>query len=97
MVSIPANLLVGPIIPLVMFFGFLTGFSGFVNQYLSLVFSYISFVLVFYIIKITEIFSSLSFAAIDISSFSLGLTVIIYLIYLVVVLKNGMVSAHNSE
>ncbi len=86
LVSIPANLLVGPIIPATMFFGFLTGLVGFVNYHLSLVFSYISYVFLFYIIKVTELFSSLSFASISISSFPLSLTIMIYFFYIVAVL-----------
>lgn len=87
-VSIPANLLVGPVIPAVMFFGFITGLAGFFNYYLSLVFSYVAYLILFYIITVTEFFSSFSFASIETSSFPLVVTILIYAFYIQIIISS---------
>ncbi|MDO8493662.1 MAG: ComEC/Rec2 family competence protein [bacterium] len=86
LVSIPANLLVGPVVPYTMFLGFVTGLAGYISYYLSLLFSPIAYFLLLYIVKVTEFFSSLSFASIIIAFFPLSLTIIIYVAYLITVL-----------
>lgn len=85
LVSIPANLLVGPVVPYAMSLGFLTGFMGYLNYYLSLIFACISYALLFYIIKVAEIFSSIPFASINTPPFSPWAVMMIYLIYLMIV------------
>ena len=85
LVSIPANLLVGPVIPVTMFLGFLTGFVGYISYYVSLIFGVCSYFFLFYIIKITEPFSALPFASISISSFPLIITIGIYMIYFAII------------
>jgi competence protein ComEC len=98
LVSIPANLLIGPVVPATMFFGFLTGSLGFLNYYLSLFFSFVSYFLLHYIIKVTEIFSSLPFASLDNISFSLWMTVIVYIAYIAVIyseIQSGVVGPIN--
>jgi competence protein ComEC len=85
LVSIPVNLLIGPVIPATMFFGFLTGSVGFISYHLSLFFSYISYIFLYYIIRITEIFSSLPLASLDNIHFPLWMTVMVYVAYLVAI------------
>ncbi len=90
LVSVPANLLVGPVIPFTMFFGFVTGAVGFINYYISSFFSYISFIFLFYIIKITELFASLPLASLNIESFPLGATLAVYILYLWIIFTHDI-------
>ncbi len=69
-VALPANILVSPIVPATMLFGFLTGVSGFVFPAFSTMFSWISFFLLAYVIKISEFFASLPFSWIFLGWFS---------------------------
>lgn len=85
-VAIPANLLIGPVVPAVMFCGFLIGLLGFFSYYLSFVFSPIAYLLLIYIVKVAEIFSSLPFASLTVPLFPLSLTMLIYIAYLGMVL-----------
>ncbi len=47
-VALPANMLVLPVIPLTMLFGFATGFAGLFSPYLSVPFGYFSYILLHY-------------------------------------------------
>jgi competence protein ComEC len=77
-VSLPANILILPIIPLTMFFSFITGMVGFILPILSIPFAYISHLLLMYILSTIHFFASLPFASFTISSFPLILTILIY-------------------
>ena len=78
-VGLLVNLLILPLISLTMLFGFLTGIVGFVSTILSMPFAFISYALLTYELKIVELFSSLPFAAVTISYFSLWLMVLLYI------------------
>lgn len=84
-VSIPANLLIGPVVPVTMFFVFITGLLGFASYYLSLIFSFVTHLLLFYVIKVAEFFSNLPFASASDISFPLSITVSIYIFYIVLI------------
>jgi competence protein ComEC len=81
-VSIPANILILPIIPFAMLFSFLTGILGFISANLSLPFGYISHLLLSYILSIIHFFASLPFASVHTKTFPLVLVILIY-IYLI--------------
>lgn len=78
LVSLPANILILPLIPLTMFFSFLTGIFGFISVTLSIPFAYISDLLLSYILFIIHFFASLPFASVTIKSFPLIITIILY-------------------
>ncbi len=70
-VSIPANILILPLIPLTMFFVFITGVVGFFSTILSIPFAYIVHLLLSYILGMIHFFASLPFASVTISYFPL--------------------------
>lgn len=86
-ISVLTNLLVLPAVPLAMFFGFLTGALGLVSNWLAFPFAIVSQILLNYILKIVEIFSSFPFAAISIPYFPLVLMWICYLLFGVIFLR----------
>lgn len=88
-VFLPANLLVLPIIPVTMFFSFLTGVTGFISPILSIPFSYIADILLSYILSVIKFLSSPPFASLSFKSFPLIFTVLIYLVLLWWIFKNN--------
>lgn len=78
LVSLPANILILPLIPLTMFMSFLVGVFGFISPVLSLPFAYLSHLLLSYILSIIHFFASLPFASVTIKSFPLIVTLILY-------------------
>ncbi len=77
-VSIPANILILPLIPLTMFFSFLVGTFGFITPILVMPFAYVAHLLLLYILSVIHFFASLSFASITIKSFPLFVVIILY-------------------
>jgi competence protein ComEC len=77
-VSLPANILILPFIPITMFFSFLAGTLGFISITLALPFAYIAHLVLSYILSVIHIFASLPFASFNIQSFPLILTLLIY-------------------
>jgi len=78
LVSLPVNILILPFIPITMLFSFLVGVVGFISPTLSIPFGVISDVLLSYILEMIHFFASLPFASINIKSFPLIVTVVIY-------------------
>src|SRR3989344_325325 len=77
-VGLLVNLLILPLIPITMLFGFLTGVAGFLSTILSMPFAFISYALLTYELKIVELFSSLPFASVTIPYFPAWLMVLLY-------------------
>ena len=77
-VSIFANVLILPAIPLTMGIGFVTGFVGLFSPLVALPISYISYFLLSYILSVSSIAADLPFAAVSIPIFSPWLLVPIY-------------------
>ncbi|MDP4001538.1 MAG: ComEC/Rec2 family competence protein, partial [bacterium] len=75
LVSIPANLLVLPLMPLVMFFGFLTGVGGLIFDSLGRAIGLVVWVIASYQLHVVQWLGSLSFSAVTVvmSSFVLCL------------------------
>jgi competence protein ComEC len=77
-VSLPANILILPLIPLTMFASFLVGVFGFISYIISLPFAHVAHLLLSYILSIIHFFASLPFASVTIQSFPLLLTLALY-------------------
>ncbi len=78
LVSLPANILILPFIPLTMLLVFLTGIAGFVSLQFSFPFGYAAHLLLLYILSTIHFFASLPFASVTIQGFPLFVTVILY-------------------
>ncbi len=78
LVSLPANILILPFIPITMFMSFLVGIFGFISPLVALPFAYIAHLLLLYILSIIHFFASLPFASITIQSFPLIITIVLY-------------------
>lgn len=78
-VSLPANILILPLIPLTMFVSFVVGMIGYISIVLSVPFAYIAHLLLHYILSVIHFFASLPFASIAVRSFPLPLTLVLYI------------------
>lgn len=78
LVSIPANILILPLIPITMFLVFIVGMLGFVSILLSIPFAYLAHALLSYILSIIHFFATLPFASVTISHFPLIITLVLY-------------------
>lgn len=81
LVSLPANILVLPLVPHAMLFGFLTGALGIFSHLTALPFAYISYGLLHYMLIVVEWFASLPFAAITIKHVPGILIVVCYAMF----------------
>ncbi len=86
-IGIIANILVLPIIPITMFFVFLTGFLGFFSHFLSSIIAWISHFLLSYELYIVKLSSHFPFAYIEIPKFSFWIVTGFYLSYLIAFMK----------
>ncbi|MDP3763963.1 MAG: ComEC/Rec2 family competence protein [bacterium] len=80
LVSIPANLLILLIIPYTMFAGFVAAFIAYTSSILALPFTYITHLLLAYILGVSHFLGTLSFASIQTPPVSLWIVVIIYIL-----------------
>ncbi len=87
LVGVVVNLLVLPIVPIIMFSGFLMGAFGFLSGFIAFPFSVISHLLLFYTLKVVEFFASLPIASISISKFSFLFTIFLYALLALIVSK----------
>lgn len=62
------NILIVPLLPFIMIFGFVFGLAGMIFEPLGWIFSWFSWILLSYIIKIIDIFSELPFAKIAVEN-----------------------------
>ncbi len=77
-VSIPANILILPLIPLTMFASFIVGLLGYISPFIAIPFAYVAHLFLLYILSVIHFFASLSFASVTIQSFPLLVTIILY-------------------
>ncbi len=77
-VSIPANILILPFIPLTMLLVFITGMLGLISTILSIPFAYLSQLSLSYILGMIHFFASFPFASLTISHFPLIITLGLY-------------------
>ena len=96
LVALPANILVLAFIPATMLFGFITGALGFMWLPLSLPFAWISWLLLAYIIKVSELLANLPFSSVNISWFSSSIMIFCYIIItLWIVMENKKINKPN--
>lgn len=72
------NTLVLPLIPMTMFFGFISGLVGLVSGIIALPFGWLAYVLLKFEIGVVEIFSHLSFATIKLAHFPFVIVLVFY-------------------
>ncbi len=84
--SVPANLLVLPVLPLTMFFGLLTGVMGLVSSFLAFPFSVVAYFLTSYELFVAKIFSAIPFSSINVPM-PFWLVLSIYALYIWALLK----------
>lgn len=87
LVSLPINILVLGAVPLTMFLGFITGALGIISFYLSFIPAIFTYILLKYQLIIIHIGSGLSFGAIKLPAFSLGVLLLIYFLVFALYLK----------
>ncbi len=83
--ALPANILILPLIPTIMLFGFITGLLGFISVALALPVAFFTSLLLSYMLKVIYLFSHLPLSAVSLNNFPLGLTILIYLVFLVII------------
>lgn len=86
LVSLPANILVLPFVPLAMMLGFLTGIAAMIFLPLGKLIGFFAWAITAYQIKVIEFLGSLPFASLAIS-ISVAMLVVIYLLLITIVLK----------
>ncbi len=85
-VGIFTNMLVIPILPFILIFGFLLSFAGIFSSFLALIFSLPCYFLLFYLILIIEKFSNFSYSYISLN-ISFNQFLLFYLILFLIVWK----------
>jgi len=80
LVSLPVNILILPLIPTTMLFSFLVGIFGFISPTLAIPFGLIADLFLSYILGMVHFFAGLSFASLNIKSFPIIITIILYII-----------------
>jgi competence protein ComEC len=96
-VGLPTNILILPIIPITMLFGFLTGIIGFFSGILSLPFGLISYLLTHYIIFVAKFFAGLPFSSVTVINFPLIFMVILYVLIGFFIYKNREIGERATE
>lgn len=90
-VSLPANLLVLPLVPLTMLAGFATALLGFLFRFLALPFAFLSHILLSYELAIVDFFAGFSLSEIPFGIFSGWFVAVIYVLAIfsfLIILKN---------
>ena len=85
-ISLITNLLVLPIVPLAMFFGFTVGISGFFGYIITLPFAWVSDLLLSWMILVVRFFGELPFASIKITIGKL-LLISVYVVYIIFIYR----------
>jgi competence protein ComEC len=86
-VALPINILVLPIIPVLMFVGFITGVVAIFSQWVAFIPATISYFILSYVLNLTNLFSQISFASIKIPEFNFVLVIILYLVLIGFIVK----------
>ncbi len=77
-VSLPANLLILPLMPYVMLGGFITGMLGYLFHLIAMPFAYVSYIMLKYILRVIHFFADLPFASATIKQFPRVGTVLLW-------------------
>ena len=78
LVALPANILVLPLIPFTMLFGFLTSFLGIIWSVLAVPLGFVSYLLLHYELAVIGFLADFPFASFTLPNFPLVLTILIY-------------------
>ncbi len=78
LVALPANVLILPLIPFTMGFGFIAGFAGLIWYFASVPFGFMSYLLLHYEMSVVNFFARVPFASLSIPEFPLVLTMAVY-------------------
>ena len=89
LVALPANIFVLTLIPMTMFFGFITGVFSFIWFPLSLPLAWVSWILLAYIIIVSEFFASLPFSSVNIPWFSSSIMIACYFVITFWIIKEN--------
>lgn len=81
LVALPTNILILPLIPFTMLFGFITGIFGLISHLVSVPFGYVSQYLLQYELSVVNFFSNIPFSSITIPDFPLMVTILIYMYF----------------
>jgi hypothetical protein len=79
-VALPVNLLVLPVIPLAMFFGFIAGIAALLFPPLAFVAGLPAFMLLSWILAVADHASRFPFAAVHVPAISLPITLLMYVL-----------------
>ena len=97
LVSLPANILVLPIIPVTMLVGFMATLIAYVSSILALPFFYIAHFLLAWILGVSGVFGNLSFASVTVPSIPIWLIAIIYLAIVIFVRRTQNFVPHSAN
>lgn len=84
-VSLPANLLVLPLVPIAMLIGFITGIVGLISSTLALPFAFIAYYILHFQLQVAKYFGNLSFSSTTIEPFPAWFLIPVYALILFVV------------
>lgn len=84
LVSLPANILVLLVIPITMFMGFTASLLGFISSTLAWPFSYVSHLLLSWILGVSHLLGNLKYASMNISKFPFWVVIVVYLTLFVI-------------
>jgi len=97
LVSLPANILVLLVIPLTMLVGFIATLIAYVSSILALPFSYITHLLLVWILGVSSTLGNLSFASVPVPPISIWLVVLIYLAIIIFVQRSRNFAPHSAS
>jgi competence protein ComEC len=84
-----ANLLILPLIPTIMLLGFITGIISYLINIIAIPFAFICSLLLSFTLKVITFFAHLPFSAVTLQNFPLSLTILLYFIFLIIIVKNS--------
>lgn len=97
LISPITNIIVLPVVPSAMFFGFLAGIVGMFSEFLATPFSFVSHILLSFQIRVVGFFSSLSFSTVEIRNFGFLWVVVIYFFIFWFIYKNYKIVEEENE
>lgn len=97
LVSLPANILVLLFIPVTMFVGFIAVLIAYLSAILALPFSYITYLLLAWILGVSSVLGNLSFAAINVSQVSIWFVILVYIAMFIFVRRFRNSSQHSAN
>ncbi len=87
LVALPVNILVLPIIPVLMFFGFMTGAVAIFSEFVAFIPATVSYFILSYILNLTNIFSHIVFASVIVTEFNFIWVIVSYIVLIGLILK----------